>query len=723
MRRDVPVAKIMRRPSALIPDDLAEAVLFLQALRQGGLFERLNRWLPLQRRDGFLVGPLLAVFVCFLLSGRSSIRGTLTSWSGPLRRRLAAVAGFFQLPTSSSLSRALGGLRTEQVRPFLHQLLGTWVDARILAHPSVVQRDANGQGWHVIDIDPTVKAVRVRDLPDDEERHPGVRRAPGAPGYVGRKRGEHRIRGVPVLHDGSGLWLAFELVGADGSITPTFTSLLGKAVEHLVGAGISRDRIIVRGDGEFGSADVLRSAIAAGVDIVVRSSRYALLNRESVLAALEKAEWHEVVSSLGSGPRRAADVGMVRLLASTGSDAEVTVRLVATATPTSRSDADSSNGHGTIRNGFRIELFATTLRPDSWGPADVIELYSGRASLENRLAQEDREFNLGRTFSNNPAGQEWAWGVGLALWNWQVVTGFSKGPPSERLPPQAPRAAATALGATLATPSALVEATVPALPSEPDPSPRTTAAVRDDRGDPAPPPMPHSAPTPPTTHFRMDRVAGAPWRSTFADVLRTTFRDLVAEPDWSVDDDTLTLRCPKREHLIPYAVTKHPTQPMLYIRTPPNVCAGCPLEEACHPHGGRGVYKSVGRRIPMVDAPGIRDIVESLRRTRTARVHRPKATPRRSIAPVATAPREGGPWVHRPLPQCQGGTLRTQGPTFLPAEARHRARIPPGTIVIVPLDDRRASRRTRTLVAESSEARGHKRRTILQLRSRYESFP
>lgn len=31
MRRDVPVAKILRRPSALIPDDLAEAVLFLQA--------------------------------------------------------------------------------------------------------------------------------------------------------------------------------------------------------------------------------------------------------------------------------------------------------------------------------------------------------------------------------------------------------------------------------------------------------------------------------------------------------------------------------------------------------------------------------------------------------------------------------------------------------------------------------------------------------------------
>jgi hypothetical protein len=121
MRRDVPVAKILRRPSALIPDDLAEAVLFLQAGARAACSIVSTVGCRFSVAMASWSGRYSRCSSASLLSGRSSFRGPLTSWSGPLRRRLAAVAGFFQLPTSSSLSRAR---RTYSTPLCVHMVIG-----------------------------------------------------------------------------------------------------------------------------------------------------------------------------------------------------------------------------------------------------------------------------------------------------------------------------------------------------------------------------------------------------------------------------------------------------------------------------------------------------------------------------------------------------------------------------------------------------------------------
>ena len=76
------------------------------------------------------------------------------------------------------------------------------------------------------------------------------------------------------------------------------------------------------------------------------------------------------------------------------------------------------------------------VRPAPWPAPDVIELYNGRSGMENRLAQEDRELGLQRTFSFHPAGQEWMCGVGLFLWNEQVRAGWLANPPPVEKPVQ-----------------------------------------------------------------------------------------------------------------------------------------------------------------------------------------------------------------------------------------------------------------------------------------------
>ena len=73
----------------------------------------------------------------------------------------------------------------------------------VLEHPVVLTRDACGNGWHVLDLDPTVTTLRHRALPADDDLPEARRRSEetGAPGHSGRKRGDIVHRRVTVQHD------------------------------------------------------------------------------------------------------------------------------------------------------------------------------------------------------------------------------------------------------------------------------------------------------------------------------------------------------------------------------------------------------------------------------------------------------------------------------------------------------------------------------------------
>src|SRR5262249_51920115 len=153
-----------------------------------------------------------------------------------------------------------------------------------------------------------IDAIRVRELPSGEDRPPAKRRAKGQPGYTGRHRGEHRQRMVPVLHDGSGLWLALHWLALEGSIVPCCRALIDTARRTLAALGQVWG-VIARGDGEFGSVGAMRALIDAGAHPLVRLSRYPLLDHEPVAAHLRTVAWDRVRSGDSGVPRDAAELG------------------------------------------------------------------------------------------------------------------------------------------------------------------------------------------------------------------------------------------------------------------------------------------------------------------------------------------------------------------------------------------------------------------------------
>src|SRR2546428_2466257 len=61
---------------------------------------------------------------------------------------------------------------------------------------------------------------------------------------------------------------------------------------------------------------------------------------------------------------------------------------------------DSSPSIGTLRNGTVYEQFFTTVPPDAFSPADVLDLYLHRGSFETVLADEDQEQDPDRWVSH-----------------------------------------------------------------------------------------------------------------------------------------------------------------------------------------------------------------------------------------------------------------------------------------------------------------------------------
>jgi hypothetical protein len=204
-----------------VPDDVRLGAVTLMRFAEEDLPKRLERLFPLSRHGGYQVVPLFAAATIVLCAGPQwGMRPLLESLEKQMRKRLGRLFGVTSLPSSSSMSRALCGLSHDMVRPFVRRLLASSVDEDMVRHPAVHHLDSFGDSWHVVDIDPTVDAFRQRDQNDEPERAEPSRRAPGEPGYTGRKRGELRTRVIPALHDGLGLWLGMQLVACEGSVAP-----------------------------------------------------------------------------------------------------------------------------------------------------------------------------------------------------------------------------------------------------------------------------------------------------------------------------------------------------------------------------------------------------------------------------------------------------------------------------------------------------------------------
>jgi hypothetical protein len=645
-----------------LPDELTRAALLLDELRGAGRLERLGMALSVSRRGGHHGYTLVAFALAFLLAG--VMGGIRPFWTRHKRAlgRLAKVAGCRALPSSGALSRALHKLDAETVGHFTSATLCDVESLpELLRHPSVVHRDALGNAWHVLDVDPTVQAFRQRTLPEGCDLPAPERIAPGVPGYTGHKRGELRIRHVPVQHAGAGLWLAYRHI-ADNEAASSFVGpLVQSALAQLAAqSGITAGEVVIRCDGEFGSAGAMHALQALGVHFVTRISRYHLLRRPEVAQALAGASWSPVRSSTETGRREAADVGLVTLHPDAKSvDAggpPVTVRLVVV-----RSRASNHRTHGEVIDDYRYEMFATTLPADRWPAAAVAELYAGRAAMENRFAQEDAEFGLGRTFSYHAPGQAWMVSVGLYLWNHLTCAGFRHGglasPPS---PPRNPPSA------SVPEPAEAPPAAVGAVPASDTSATGTSEPPVETPNEVRVAPTAHPFPEAPPDDLR--RVG---------DIIQERFSDLLRLDGWSWDPSSHVVRCPTDRRLMPFSVARagrNRPRPQLILRTDASACEGCAHRDDCFPRSRPGSYKQTARCISEDEADFLRSFLKAHPPARAQR--RPKP-PR----PKPAQERDGSAQTARSRPLFEAAATASPAPrpctapSFQPARARREALI------------------------------------------------
>lgn len=667
----MPVAiKTVQRPAhdCAVPDALSEPAQLLAELRSSGVLETLGAALPLSRRAGYTGVPLVAVAVAYLVAKTGlGLRPFWEKYRRSLRRRIAAVAGSTSLPSSSAMSRAMGKVQAETAHAFADAALPACLGlAELLSHPTAIHRDSRGEPLHVLDIDPSVQAYRLRDLVEGDDYPEPERQAPGVPGYTGQYRGEVRIRHVAVCHAGAGVWLAYRVSDDNPRLSSFFPAVLSPAIEVVARCNVPASQILVRGDAEFGSAGVAKAIVNLGVQLLVRIGRYRLLDRPEVQEILQGAEW-EVVRSGGVREREAADLGQTMLHPS-GKSADAGAPGISLRVVVVRRKVESSSvQYGTLRDDYPYELFATTLSAEAWSAADIAELYAGRSAIENRFAQEDRELDLGRTFSYNPAGQAVFTALGLFLWNHWTCAGFLAAPPPDLIPEPVPRG-------VRARPS---EQIVP-RPVEPTALERPVEPIALDRPVPEsavvePLPIETTPAPPPITPDPMDPFPGASdqEREPVVAVLRSAFRNFHT-PGWSIDPAAF-VRCPNGKRLFPFSVANegpHRARPQVIIRTDVGACDACPLRAGCFSSTRPNMYKQICRSISDEDGATLTSFLARHPPGRLTRTPPRQACAHPSPEPTPLPVRE----IVQPPPPAEIGPWECSRPTFPAAATRQTAR-------------------------------------------------
>jgi hypothetical protein len=419
---------------AQIPEVLVEGAIVLTDLEARGLVDEAEKRLTIRRQGGYpAVDIFVAIFLFLVWKGHEGFK-SFWPLARPHQEGLAGAAGRKKLASPSALSRALGAVEVDLLREQAGWLLTEAPDVDgVLRHPSVLTYDAHGDGWHAFDLDPTVRTLRHRALPVDDDYPEAKRRSEemGVPGYSGRKRGDIQFRRTDVQHAGAGLWVHAHLHRGNGDGVLDFEPALDSIVALLDRLGWPRNRSFVRMDGEHGSVPYFTACRDRHLPFITRLNRQNLLDDPDVLGLMRTATWYQVPDSLCGPTRAAADLGVLTVHPDSktrrpdGSRYEpISVRVVACIFP-----RKSKAKRGRLLDGRQVELFAVDLPADAWPAPEAIAAYFGRSGDENRFAQEDREVGLDRILSYHLPGQEFATLVGLFVLNYRTARGFELEPP------------------------------------------------------------------------------------------------------------------------------------------------------------------------------------------------------------------------------------------------------------------------------------------------------
>lgn len=445
-RRNLKVTRAKRQDSEL-PEWANEYAVTMQWLESRGLLAEVDRRLQVPRRDGYTGLDVFAFLVAYFTS---SLKCGLRPFSDRCREhsdKLAALAARKCWPTAASVSRFLSVIEASHSESFTQWLLNEAADSTVLEHSRVVvNRDTRGDEWHWFDWDPTITTLRQRALPAGTDLPEGHRKTDGlaAPGYSGRKRGEVQVSRATLEHAGSGLWTGMWMGPGNGAPRRDNAKAAQSIAQWCERTGQPLQRAVLRSDGGAGgNVPAITTCKEAGVHYLTRLARYGLLQQPDIKAHIAQASWQQVPDS-GSGPQRfATELGLVTLhpgddvVRENGKPYEsIQTRVIV-----SRASAEQARrGAGVVIDGWRYELFATSLPAANWPAAEAVAAYYGRVGQENRFAQEDRELGLDRIFNYELGGQMLANAVGLFVWNFRLSRGAeSVGKLPDSLPTQSAR--------------------------------------------------------------------------------------------------------------------------------------------------------------------------------------------------------------------------------------------------------------------------------------------
>jgi hypothetical protein len=719
-----------KRDRAELPEWACEGALLMQQLVETGCWAKASQWLRVYRHVGYTAMDVASFFVQYFASGQHWSLKEFGARSAPWRTELAALGHRREFPTPSSVSRLLGVVTLEDVRPVgARLLLETTEAAALLQHPAAAITDTFAEPWHIFDVDATVQAFRERALPQGPDL-PAPRRRCGPdlarPGYAGRKRGELRCSRGTVQHAGTGLWVGLALSPERADGAASLPALLeGVDLACRVG-GLPRERAVVRADGAGGNVPWLTACQRHGLHYLTRWGHYSLLGQADVRERLARGPWHGV-DSAGAGPQREAmELGEVELSAAPQTRDAVTgerYEPVRSRMVVSRFRAETTHSVGLLMDGWLYELFANDLPVDAWPAPESVALYFGRAAEENRFAQEDRELGLDHLFSYHLPGQELACLFGLMVWNLRLTQGFAQHVPPLELPTPEPRVVVQAIvpvmdgGAVLLDPAppeaSVSEAVTSAAPSEAVAA--SVATVLPTEPTTTPPVESSAAPT------DADGAAAGDLSDRAAVALfdELAWQPLLAHlgPTWARAPSGDSLTCPQGSTLSPCMVipSRHRGgQPSLRLLASVTACRRCSQRSACTQSDSPQFAKSVSLLLTS-------DQRERLTAVLAARKRRGHGSQGALAPPSAAkpAPQHASPRHKRPLLVRPHDSNRKPGPyapsqvRLLPSEFRRAFRQACGEVAIEvlvpPLADVRSPRHLG--LALTAAERQHRRRS------------
>lgn len=512
-----------------LPSNYSEFALWVDFLRESGALASLRELLLARRAGSYELVDLVAFLSCFFSASTSTTCiSDFAKQSALYGHELAAFVDRKSWMKQASVSRALESVDEQCAREGARVVLES--SGRIVTGSPLCAatgyRDGQGRRWQVLHWDTSCEGVRKRALPHDDDLAPPRRNAESLAkrGYGGRKRGEVFYARSVVSDATSAAWVHVDVVRGSGEVS-SMVSRAVDAVRDFVGTDpetLSTTLMVC--DGVSGGKPQTRAVLEGGLHVLTRNNEYARLESKRAAKLMASSRWLAVEDS-GSGPRREAiDLGIARI------DGH-RLRVIASRL---RVKGKRVYGAGRTIGQWHYELFLTSLPTQGWAANDIVTLYYGRTAIENRLAAEDREFNLSRTFSYHRPGQALACAVGMSLWNFRLASGLASVPPASPERAQAMR-------------------TEPLGPDAAEESERSS----DDE----------------TPQSRLD---------TLALVHQRAHQWCEPRSDWSYLEDEQVLLCPQQERLVLSLRKCRDTLSARFV-APPSACNTCKLRSACMP--------------------------------------------------------------------------------------------------------------------------------------------